>query len=90
MNNYSVVLFGNRRGATIRKDYVTFVTKDYKIARALFKANGNWGNIKDYNSYYDAVASTNDFIIEIRGQCLSITSFTDKQAKAFIETNTID
>jgi len=60
MNNYSVVLFGNRRGATIKKDYVTHVTKDYSI-------------------------------IEIRGQCLSITSFTDKQAKAFIENNnTID
>ena len=89
--NYSVVLFGNRRGATIKKDYVTFVTADYKIARALIKANSSWGNIKEFASYYDAIASTNDFIIEIRGQGLSIKSFTDKQVKEFIETNnTID
>ena len=71
---YSVVLFGNRRGATINKDYMVATCSSYKEARALIKTNGNWGNVKEYNSYYDALKETNDFIIEVLGQGLSIAA----------------
>ena len=71
---YSVVLFGNRKGATIDKDYMAATCSSYKEARALIKTNGNWGNVKEYNSYYDALKETNDFIIEVMGQGLSIAA----------------
>ena len=70
---YSVVLFGNRKGATINKDYMAATCSSYKEARELIKSNGNWGNVKEYNSYYDALKQTNDFMIEILGQGLSAT-----------------
>lgn len=68
---YSVVLFGNRKGATIGKDYMAAACSSYKEARKLIKNNGGWGNIKEYSNYYDALKATNDFILEIHGQGLS-------------------
>ena len=71
---YSVVLFGNRKGATINKDYVATTCGRYKRARAMIKSNGGWGNIKEYDSHFSALKEVNDFIIEIRGQGLSVST----------------
>ena len=71
---YSVVLFGNRKGATINKDYAVATCSSYKEARDLIKTNGNWGNVKEYNSYYDALGETNDFSLEVMGQGLSVAT----------------
>ena len=45
---YSVVLFGNRKGATINKDYVATTCGSYKRARAMIKSNGGCQAYHDY------------------------------------------
>jgi hypothetical protein len=69
---YSVVLFGNRIGATIGKDYAVAECATYSKARQVLVSNGNWGNIKEFNTYADCLKSNNDFILEVRAQCLSV------------------
>ena len=51
---YRVLLFGNRKGATIDKDYMIETCSSYKEAITLIENNGGWGNIKEYNTYYVA------------------------------------
>lgn len=72
MNFYSVVLFGNRNGATIDRDYVVGLETDYSAARRIIKENGGWGNIREFNTYIDALTANLDFTIEIMAQGLSI------------------
>ena len=72
MKFYSVVLFGNRKGATISKDYGVATSASWPDARRIIRDNGGWGNIKEFNTYRDALTSNLDFTIEIMGQGLSI------------------
>ena len=69
---YMVTLFGNRRTATIKKDYMVTETASYTEARKLLEANGGWGNVREAGSKAEAVESNNLFINEVMGQCLSI------------------
>ena len=72
MSSYAVTLFGNRKGATIGKDYAVLETNNYSAARKAIVDNGGWGNIKEYNNHYDAIKANNDFILEVRGVGLSV------------------
>jgi len=71
MKHYAVTLFGNRTGATIDKDYMVAERNTYAEARKLIDENGKWGNVREFNTYLDAVGANVDFIIEIRAQGLS-------------------
>jgi len=74
MKHYAVTLFGNRTGATIHKDYMVAECNTYADARALIDSNGKWGNVREFNTYHDAVAANVSFIIEVRAQGLSCGS----------------
>lgn len=69
---YSVVLFGNRTGATINSDYAVAECNSYSEARRVLASNGKWGNVKEFSTYLDCLSSNNDFIIEVQAQCLSV------------------
>ena len=71
MKHYAVVLFGNRRGATIDKDYMVAERNTYEDARKLIDENGKWGSVREFNTYHDVVEANVDLIIEIRAQGLS-------------------
>ena len=55
MKHYAVTLFGNRTGSTIDKDYMVGECNTYADARALIDSNGGWGNVREFNTYRDAV-----------------------------------
>jgi hypothetical protein len=73
MKHYAVTLFGNRTGATIDKDYKVAECTTYAAARALIDSNGKWGNVREFNTYHDALEANIDFILEIRAHGLSCT-----------------
>lgn len=71
MTNYIVTLFGNRKGATIKKDYMVAECTSYNEARKLIESNGNWGNIREVGSRLEAVADNTSFILEVQASGLS-------------------